>query len=88
MPADDRKSTFLPWEASSEPAVEIIQSIVLSDDFWEKLSGHYSEENHEDTVTQDNVSFIKSICKSHEIYQEGLLVSRSISSATRRSTLQ
>lgn len=61
MPADDRKSTFLPWEASSEPAVEIIQSIVLSDDFWEKLSGHYSEENHEDTVTQDNVSFIKSI---------------------------
>ncbi|CAA7258799.1 unnamed protein product [Cyclocybe aegerita] len=55
------KSTFQPWEAASADAIETIRKITTTSDFWESVSTYYSEENHETSVTQDNVSCVKSI---------------------------
>jgi len=62
----DRKiSTFLPWEASSVATVDTVREITTSSSFWEDVSAYYSEENHETSITLDNVSCVKSICSSH-----------------------
>ena len=61
---DRKKSTFLPWEASSAAAVDVVREITTSSRFWEDVSAYYSEENHETSITLDNVSCVKSICSS------------------------
>ena len=61
---DNTNSTFQPWEASSAGAVEEVRKITTSPKFWENVSVYYAEENHETTIILDNVSCIKSICKS------------------------
>lgn len=57
------KSTFEPWEAASQDAVQAIREMTTDPEYWENISTYYSEENHETTMTQDNVSCIKSICE-------------------------
>ena len=57
------KSTFEPWEAASEDVIQAIREMTTDSKYWENLSTYYSEENHETTMTQDNVSCVKSICE-------------------------
>lgn len=57
------KSTFKPWEAASEDAIQAIREIATDPEYWEHVSTYYSEENHETTITPDNVSCVKSICE-------------------------
>jgi proteasome activator subunit 4 len=61
---DEFRSTFQPWEAASQGAVDVVRRATTQEAFWKKLSGRYSEENHQTTVTQDNISCVKSICLS------------------------
>lgn len=56
------KSSFQPWEPTSQQALESVRAIVLEEDFWERLSDHYAEENHQESTTLDNISCVKSIC--------------------------
>jgi proteasome activator subunit 4 len=46
-PPDAKKSTFQPWEKSSDGAIATIREIALTSTFWEKLATYFSEENHE-----------------------------------------
>ncbi|KAF8887958.1 hypothetical protein CPB84DRAFT_1816581 [Gymnopilus junonius] len=55
------KSTFQPWESDSTDAIQAVSEITTDSEFWEDLSVYYSEENHETSITQDNVSCVKSI---------------------------
>ena len=57
------KSTFEPWEAPSEDVIQAIREVTTVPEYWENLSVYYSEENHETSITQDNVSCVKSICE-------------------------
>ncbi|KAF8624763.1 hypothetical protein AX15_005657 [Amanita polypyramis BW_CC] len=61
VPPDDAKSTFAPWDATSQGAVETLRQVVVKSSFWESLSTYYSEENHETVIIQDDVSCVKSI---------------------------
>jgi proteasome activator subunit 4 len=61
------ESTFL-WESASEDAIQAIREITTGSKYWENLSTYYSEENHETTIIQDNVSCVKSICEGLVIY--------------------
>jgi proteasome activator subunit 4 len=61
------RSTFLPWEKPSEAAVAAVREVVTKSSFWDKLSTHFSEENHEVVVSQDHISCVKSICKSSSL---------------------
>ncbi|EFI28576.1 membrane protein [Coprinopsis cinerea okayama7 len=58
------KSTFQPWDPSSSSTIDTLREVALDSAWWEKLVSYYSEENHETTIIQDNVSCIKSICES------------------------
>ena len=58
------KSTFQPWDASSDDVVMTIRTMAKDPAFWKKLSTHYSAENNSDVVLQDNLCFVKSICES------------------------
>ncbi|KAF9014988.1 hypothetical protein BDQ17DRAFT_1418116 [Cyathus striatus] len=55
------KSTFQPWEPESADAIHAVRKLVIDPLYWEKIASYYSEENHETTITQDNVSCVKSI---------------------------
>ncbi len=55
-------STFQPWDSASEDAIDAVREIATDPQYWENLSLYYSEENHETTIIQDNVSCVKSIC--------------------------
>lgn len=57
----ESESVFQPWEADSAPAVEQIREIVTDAEWWKDVIVFYSEENHETTIVQDDVSCIKSI---------------------------
>jgi proteasome activator subunit 4 len=57
-------STFSPWESASADAIEAVRELVTDSTYWEAVSSYYSEENHETTIIQDNVSCVKSICES------------------------
>ncbi|KAF8898398.1 hypothetical protein BD779DRAFT_1607219 [Infundibulicybe gibba] len=72
-PPDASSSTFQPWEKLSTDTVAAIRGAVMDASFWEKLSGYYSEENHETTITQDNVSCVKSIFQILEDEPFGVL---------------
>ncbi|EEB90585.1 hypothetical protein MPER_11186 [Moniliophthora perniciosa FA553] len=52
--------TFL-WEKVSEDAIAAARKIAMDPSFWKKLSSYLSEETHDTTMTQDNVSCVKSI---------------------------
>ncbi|KAJ7597613.1 hypothetical protein C8J56DRAFT_1001469 [Mycena floridula] len=60
-PSDQSKSTFLPWETASQDAISVVREQALDTAFWKKLQLYFAEENHETTLTQDNVSCVKSI---------------------------
>ncbi|KAG6837040.1 hypothetical protein H0H93_015903 [Arthromyces matolae] len=63
LPPAPEKSAFSAWDPSSQDTIKILRETVMKVDFWDDLSEHYAEENHETTLTQDNASFVKSICK-------------------------
>jgi proteasome activator subunit 4 len=60
---DSTRSTFV-WEKPSQAAIASVREVVTESSFWKKLSTHFAEENHQVVVTQDNISCVKSICKS------------------------
>lgn len=62
-PPDSIKSTFQPWDSASAAAIEAVRKLATDPTFWKALSTYYSEENHEESITQDNVSVVKSLCK-------------------------
>ncbi|KAF9535513.1 hypothetical protein CPB83DRAFT_841889 [Crepidotus variabilis] len=66
LPPDATRSTFLPWEPGSLEAIQAIRDITTTSKFWEDVSVYYSEENHETTIIQDNVSCVKSIFQTLE----------------------
>ncbi|KAJ4476693.1 hypothetical protein J3R30DRAFT_3704168 [Lentinula aciculospora] len=53
--------SLLPWESASQEAVSSASKIATSPAFWKKVNKYLSEENSETSMTQDNVSCIKSI---------------------------
>ncbi|KAG5648200.1 hypothetical protein DXG03_006155 [Asterophora parasitica] len=61
LPPNPTISVFQSWDPSSKDAVETFRESATDASYWEKVAGHYSEENHETVITQDNVSFVKSI---------------------------
>lgn len=62
-PPDRTKSAFQPWEDVSQEVIAVIREVCLDPSYWKKVSTYYAEENHEVTVTQDDISCVKSICK-------------------------
>ncbi|KAF7319927.1 Membrane protein [Mycena kentingensis (nom. inval.)] len=60
-PPDFERSTFLPWNEESQPAVAALRKLTLASSFWEQLSTFFAEENNETAIVVDNVSFVKSI---------------------------
>jgi len=61
------QSTFQPWEPASADAVQAIREAATDPENWENMSMYNSEENHETTIIQDNVSLVKSICKDRNL---------------------
>ncbi|KAK1232607.1 Proteasome activator BLM10 [Marasmius sp. AFHP31] len=59
-PPDSKKSTFA-WEEPSSEAIAAARRIATDPSFWKKLSNYLAEETHDTTLTQDNVSNVKSI---------------------------
>jgi proteasome activator subunit 4 len=64
---DDTKSTFQPWEEGSAGAIQTVRNAASRADFWEKLSSHFAQENHQETTSADNISCVKSICTRFSI---------------------
>jgi proteasome activator subunit 4 len=62
------RSALQPWEQASADAIQGIREVTTDPEYWENMSMYYSEENHETTIIQDNVSFVKSICKDDLLY--------------------
>ncbi|KAF8226105.1 hypothetical protein L208DRAFT_1425249 [Tricholoma matsutake] len=58
---DSKESTFQSWDPSNDGAVVVLHGTVTDSSYWEQLAVYYSEENHETTIKQDNVSCVKSI---------------------------
>ncbi|KAJ8514936.1 hypothetical protein ONZ45_g7571 [Pleurotus djamor] len=54
-------STFKPWDKPSEPAISVLRDAAMDPNFWENLITYYAEETDDVTLTQDNVSCVKSI---------------------------
>ncbi|KAF8058272.1 hypothetical protein FPV67DRAFT_1786012 [Lyophyllum atratum] len=61
IPPNPTKSAFQPWDPSSKDTLETLRNSAVDPSYWVKLASHYSEENHETSITQDNVSLVKSI---------------------------
>ncbi|KAG1716353.1 hypothetical protein ID866_837 [Astraeus odoratus] len=59
-PPDQNKPTFR-WEPASQDVITCVREMATDPDFWEKVSGYFSEENHESSVVQDHISCVKSI---------------------------
>lgn len=53
---------LLPWAEDCQDAVQAIRDVVTQPKFWQKLTKHYSSENHSEVIVQDNASCVKSIC--------------------------
>ncbi|OCH96655.1 hypothetical protein OBBRIDRAFT_787227 [Obba rivulosa] len=58
---DATQSPLQPWEAGSQEVLQTIRDIAKDPTFWKKLSIHFSSENHNEVISQDNVSCVKSI---------------------------
>lgn len=56
-------SALRPWELASSEAVKECIVALCDLKFWEGLSSHYAEENHQDLAVMDNISCIKSLCE-------------------------
>ncbi|KAG6902315.1 hypothetical protein C0995_001694 [Termitomyces sp. Mi166 len=61
LPPSPTKSAFSIWDPASKDTIEMFRDSATDPEFWEDVSEHYAEENHETTLTQDNASFVKSI---------------------------
>ncbi|KAF5377624.1 hypothetical protein D9615_005155 [Tricholomella constricta] len=61
LPPNPTISAFQSWDPSSKAALETFRESATDPSYWENVAGLYSEENHETVITQDNVSFVKSI---------------------------
>ncbi|KAG5652289.1 hypothetical protein H0H81_005549 [Sphagnurus paluster] len=61
LPPHPTQSAFQTWDPSSENAIEAFRESAVDPTYWEQVASHYSEENHETVIAQDNVSFVKSI---------------------------
>ncbi|KAL0579785.1 Proteasome activator BLM10 [Marasmius crinis-equi] len=55
-----KTSTFV-WEEPSAEAIAAARKVSTDRSFWKKLSNYLAEETHDTTMTQDNVSNVKSI---------------------------
>jgi proteasome activator subunit 4 len=64
VPKSVEGSVFEPWDSSSKENINVYREVADDPNFWEKLSKHFSSENHAEVITQDHVSCIKSIRKS------------------------
>ncbi|KAF9568562.1 hypothetical protein CPC08DRAFT_679680 [Agrocybe pediades] len=58
---DSERSTFQPWEEASNDVIAAVREITTDKEYWENVATYYSEENHETSIIQDNVSCVKSI---------------------------
>lgn len=67
LPPHASSSTFQPWQETSQSAVQCVRKIVTEEHFWKELSTHYAEENHRTSVSQDNMSFVKTICRRNHV---------------------
>ncbi|KAG6869176.1 hypothetical protein C0993_012275 [Termitomyces sp. T159_Od127] len=61
LPPSPTKSAFSCWDPTSRETIETLREVATDPEFWEDVSEHYAQENHETTLTQDNASFVKSI---------------------------
>ncbi|KII93397.1 hypothetical protein PLICRDRAFT_694576 [Plicaturopsis crispa FD-325 SS-3] len=61
LPPYPIKSTFQPWEPTSESVVAVFREAATDASYWTSLSTYLSEENHENGVTDDNIANVKSI---------------------------
>ena len=57
-------STFQPWEPGSAGAVEIVRRVCCDPEYWNAVATYFAEETSQETLTMDNISATKSICKS------------------------
>jgi hypothetical protein len=57
------KSSFSPWKRGDHTTIETLRATVVNVDFWTKLMNHLWEENGANSVSNDNIACIKSICK-------------------------
>ncbi|TDL28808.1 ARM repeat-containing protein [Rickenella mellea] len=60
VPASEQ-STFQPWESASSEGIVAVREIVTDPGYWQGIAIHFSEENHAEVTTQDNISCVKSI---------------------------
>ncbi|EMD41658.1 hypothetical protein CERSUDRAFT_110231 [Gelatoporia subvermispora B] len=58
---DATQSVIQTWETDCQEAVQTIREVANDPQFWQKLSIHFSAENHNEVISQDNVSCVKSI---------------------------
>ncbi|KAF9036519.1 hypothetical protein BDZ89DRAFT_1100671 [Hymenopellis radicata] len=58
---DAKTSTFQPWDPPSHAAIDALRKMATDTSYWKKLSTYFAEENNEVTMTQDNVSCVKSL---------------------------
>lgn len=56
-------STFQPWETGSLEAVAIVRTMCCDVGYWRSIGTYFAEETNAETLTMDNVSATKSICK-------------------------
>ncbi|KDQ54765.1 hypothetical protein JAAARDRAFT_71570 [Jaapia argillacea MUCL 33604] len=52
---------FQSWDPTSRETLTAMREVVKESTFWTKLSTHFSMENHQEVISQDNVSCVKSI---------------------------
>ncbi|KAG9011119.1 hypothetical protein FRB94_009262 [Tulasnella sp. JGI-2019a] len=60
-------SALQPWEPASADAVAEMRRIATSPAFWESVSTHYVEENHQEVAVMDNLACVKSIAQLLEV---------------------
>ncbi|KAI9462361.1 hypothetical protein BJY52DRAFT_1221991 [Lactarius psammicola] len=57
------KSSLIPWDPESEPAISVVRDAAKDPSFWKNLSIHFSSETHSEVVSSDNVASVKSIAQ-------------------------
>ena len=57
------QSTFQQWNSADKPAISAICEIVTESEYWSNLALYLAEESDTESVTQDNISSVKSICE-------------------------
>jgi proteasome activator subunit 4 len=67
-------SPLLPWADDCQEAVQAIRDVVTKAEYWQKLTKHYSSENHAEVIVQDNASMVKSICTCTRLRSQRKLI--------------